>query len=92
MIVTDTFLSIGKENESDVREPIFLFKYQVNSELMKQAKRDAIFMHCLPVNRGKEVTSDVIDGKSSVVWSEAENRMHVQKAILLLLMKPKISL
>lgn len=92
VIVTDTFLSIGKENESDVREPIFLFKYQVNRELMKLTKRDAIFMHCLPVNRGKEVTSEVIDGNSSVVWSEAENRMHVQKAILLLLMKPNISL
>ncbi len=87
VVVTDTFISIGKEGEKATREAVFLPKYQVNSATMKLAKRDAIFMHCLPAKRGQEVTSDVIDGKSSVVWSEAENRLHVQKALLCLLMK-----
>ena len=87
VVVTDTFISIGKEEEKATRESIFLPRYQVNSAIMKMAKRDAIFMHCLPAKRGQEVTSEVIDGKQSVVWAEAENRMHVQKAVLLLLMK-----
>jgi ornithine carbamoyltransferase len=87
VIVTDTFVSIGKEGERATREATFLPKYQVNSGVMKLAKKDAIFMHCLPAKRGMEVTADVIDGKSSVVWPEAENRLHVQKALLCLLMK-----
>lgn len=87
IIVTDTFISIGKEEEKATREAVFLPKYQVNSATMRLARKDAIFMHCLPAKRGQEVTSDVIDGKSSVVWSEAENRLHVQKALLCLLMK-----
>jgi ornithine carbamoyltransferase len=87
VVVTDTFISIGKEEEKATREATFLPKYQVNSGIMKLANSDAIFMHCLPAKRGQEVTSDVIDGKQSVVWSEAENRMHVQKALLCLLMK-----
>jgi ornithine carbamoyltransferase len=87
VIVTDTFISIGKEGERATREAMFLPKYQVNSDIMKLAKKSAIFMHCLPAKRGQEVTSEVIDGKSSVVWSEAENRLHVQKALLCLLMK-----
>jgi ornithine carbamoyltransferase len=87
IVVTDTFISIGKEGERATREATFLPKYQVNSDIMKLAKKDAIFMHCLPAKRGQEVTSEVIDGKSSVVWSEAENRLHVQKALLCLLMK-----
>lgn len=87
IVVTDTFISIGKEGERATREATFLPKYQVNSDIMKLAKKDAIFMHCLPAKRGQEVTADVIDGKSSVVWSEAENRLHVQKALLCLLMK-----
>jgi len=87
IVVTDTFVSIGKEGERATREATFLPKYQVNSEIMKLAKNDAIFMHCLPAKRGMEVTADVIDGKSSVVWQEAENRLHVQKALLCLLMK-----
>lgn len=61
---------------------IFVPKYQVDSKLMSLAKGDAIFMHCLPATRGHEVTADVIDGPSSVVWDEAENRLHVQKALL----------
>lgn len=87
VIVTDTFVSIGKEGERATREATFLPKYQVNSGIMKLAKKDAIFMHCLPAKRGMEVTADVIDGRSSVVWPEAENRLHVQKALLCLLMK-----
>ena len=87
VVVTDTFISIGKEEEKATREATFLPKYQVNSGIMKLANSDAIFMHCLPAKRGQEVTSDVIDGSQSVVWSEAENRMHVQKALLCLMMK-----
>jgi ornithine carbamoyltransferase len=87
VVVTDTFISIGKEEEKATREAVFLPRYQVSSATMKLAKRDAIFMHCLPAKRGQEVTADVIDGKASVVWDEAENRMHVQKALLCLLMK-----
>jgi len=87
VVMTDTFVSIGKEGERATRETIFLPKYQVNSGIMKLAKKEAIFMHCLPAKRGMEVTPEVIDGKSSVVWQEAENRLHVQKALLCLLMK-----
>lgn len=87
IIATDTFVSIGKEYERAARESIFLPNYQVNTDIMKLAKRDAIFMHCLPAKRGMEVTADVIDSKWSVVWQEAENRLHTQKALLCLLMK-----
>jgi ornithine carbamoyltransferase len=87
IIATDTFISIGKEGERTMREATFLPNYQVNTDIMKLAKEDAIFMHCLPARRGMEVTSDVIDGKWSVVWQEAENRLHTQKALLCLLMK-----
>ena len=87
IIATDTFISIGKEGELATREATFLPNYQVNTDIMKLAKRDAIFMHCLPAKRGMEVTADVIDGKWSVVWQEAENRLHIQKALLCLLMK-----
>jgi ornithine carbamoyltransferase len=86
-VVTDTFVSIGKEGEKATRETVFLPKYQVSSDTMKLAKKDAIFMHCLPAKRGIEVAAEVIDGKSSVVWLEAENRLHAQKALLCLLMK-----
>ncbi|TLY03178.1 MAG: ornithine carbamoyltransferase [Thaumarchaeota archaeon] len=87
VVMTDTFVSIGKEGERATRETIFLPKYQVNSGIMKLAKKEAIFMHCLPAKRGMEVTPEVIDGKSSMVWQEAENRLHVHKALLCLLMK-----
>ena len=87
VIATDTFISIGKEDERMTRESIFLPKYQVNIDTMKLAKSDVIFMHCLPAKRGMEVTGEVIDGKRSVVWQEAENRLHTQKALLCLLMK-----
>ncbi len=87
IVVTDTFISIGKEGERATRESVFMPKYQVNSDIMKLAKSDAIFMHCLPAKRGQEVTADVIDGPQSVVWDEAENRLHAQKAVLCILMK-----
>ncbi|MDQ4066960.1 MAG: ornithine carbamoyltransferase [Thermoproteota archaeon] len=87
IIATDTFISIGMEGERTAREATFLPNYQVNKDIMKLAKVDAIFMHCLPAKRGMEVTADVIDGKWSVVWQEAENRLHTQKALLCLLMK-----
>jgi ornithine carbamoyltransferase len=89
IIVTDTFLSIGKDQEKTTREEAFLPRYQVNSDLLKNAKRDVIFMHCLPAKRGQEVTSEVIDGSASVIWDEAENRLHVQKALMCMLMLRK---
>jgi ornithine carbamoyltransferase len=89
IIVTDTFLSIGKDQEKTTREEAFLPRYQVNSDLLKNAKRDVIFMHCLPAKRGQEVTSEVIDGRASVIWDEAENRLHVQKALMCMLMLKK---
>ena len=84
VVMTDTFVSIHN-NEKD-RLKKFLPKFQVNTTLMKQAKEDAIFLHCLPAKRDQEVTSDVIDGPQSVVWDEAENRLHVQKALLISLL------
>jgi ornithine carbamoyltransferase len=89
IIVTDTFLSIGKDQEKTTREEAFLPRYQVNSDLLKNAKRDVIFMHCLPAKRGQEVTSEVIDGRASVIWDEAENRLHVQKALMCMLLLKK---
>jgi ornithine carbamoyltransferase len=89
IIVTDTFLSIGKDQEKTTREEAFLPRYQVNLDLLKNAKRDVIFMHCLPAKRGQEVTSEVIDGSASVIWDEAENRLHVQKALMCMLMLKK---
>ena len=86
VVVTDTFVSIGKEKEVDKRKSIFIPKYQVNDQLMSYSKDNAIFLHCLPAKRGQEVTSEVIDGKKSVVWDEAENRLHVQKSLLVSLL------
>jgi ornithine carbamoyltransferase len=81
LIVTDVWASMGQEEEQKQREAAFT-GYQVNSEMMGQANRDALFMHCLPAHRGEEVTTEVIDGSASVVWDEAENRMHAQKALM----------
>ena len=84
VIMTDTFTSI--HNTDKKREKKFLPTFQVNSSLMKKGKRNAIFMHCLPAKRGKEVTSSVIDGPQSAVWDQAENRLHTQKALLVSLL------
>ena len=81
LVVTDVWASMGQEAEQSDREKVFA-KFQVNAELMDGANKDAIFMHCLPAHRGEEVTADVIDGPQSVVWDEAENRLHAQKALL----------
>ena len=82
VVYTDVWASMGQEAEAQERSEIFR-PYQVNRELFALAKRDAIFMHCLPAHRGDEVTPGVIDSERSVVFQEAENRLHVQKAILL---------
>ena len=87
IVYTDSFVSMGKEAEKDARLSIFLPNYQVNADLMSLAKRDAIFMHCLPAKRGEEVTDGVIDSKQSVVWQQAENRLHAQKALLCMMLK-----
>ncbi len=83
VVVTDSWMSyhIPKEQEKE-RIKVFM-PYQVNSNLMREAKSNAIFLHCLPATRGQEVTTEVIDGKQSVIWQEAENRLHIQKAIIL---------
>ena len=82
LIVTDTWLSMHDDQAARARRHNLLRPYQVNSELMKLASKDAIFMHCLPAHREEEVTSEVMDGTNSVVFDEAENRLHVQKAIM----------
>jgi ornithine carbamoyltransferase len=85
VIYTDTWISMGDEAEADTRRNAFA-DYQVNLTLMKQAKPDAIFLHCLPAHRGEEVTDEVMDGDQSAVFDEAENRLHAQKAIMACLM------
>ena len=80
IIVTDTYSSIHNDDPKRIKK--FLPKYQVNDKIMDLAKKNAIFMHCLPAKREQEVTSSVIDGPQSVVWNEAENRLHTQKALL----------
>ena len=79
-VVTDTWVSMGDEAGD---KHALLKPFQVNEALMSVAKPDALFMHCLPAHRGEEVTNDVIDGPRSVIWDEAENRLHAQKGILL---------
>ena len=85
VVVTDTFVSI--HHQSTDRTKDFLPKFQVNSSLMKKAKPDAIFLHCLPAKRGQEVTNSVIDGPQSAVWDEAENRLHAQKSLMISLIR-----
>jgi ornithine carbamoyltransferase len=83
-VYTDVWTSMGEEAESAERRRVFA-PYQVNRDLMRAAQRDAIFMHCLPAHRGEEVTSEVIDSPASVVFDQAENRLHTQKALLAML-------
>jgi ornithine carbamoyltransferase len=87
LVVTDVWASMGQEEEQRTRAIAFA-KYQVNEALMAEAAPDALFMHCLPAHRGEEVSAAVIDGPQSVVWDEAENRLHAQKALLELLLLP----
>jgi ornithine carbamoyltransferase len=85
IVYTDVWVSMGMEEEKEERERVFA-PYQVNQELLKAAGKEALVMHCLPAHRGHEITDDVIDGDRSIVWEQAENRLHVQKAILLWLL------
>lgn len=85
LIVTDVWASMGQEEEQNARISAFS-GLQVDSKLMSCAKDDAVFMHCLPAHRGEEVSVDIIDGKQSLVWKEAENRLHAQKSLLLFLL------
>ncbi len=85
VVNTDVWASMGQEQEQKEREKAFR-GYSVDTKLMKKASKDAIFLHCLPAHRGEEVAADVIEGKQSRVWDEAENRLHIQKAIMAALM------
>jgi len=86
VVVTDTWVSMGKESEKAERVSTF-GRYQVDGNALAQAKGDAIFLHCLPADRGFEVTPEVIDGPQSVIWDESENRLHAQKALLVWLLE-----
>jgi len=87
-VYTDVWASMGQEAEAAERAKIFA-RFQVNERLMSCAKKDAVFMHCLPAHRGEEVTSGVLDSSQSIVFDQAENRLHIQKVIMLLLMSKK---
>jgi len=86
VIYTDTWVSMGQEAEKEMRVKLFS-PYQVNEKLFSKAKEDAVFLHCLPAYRGLEVTKEIIDGPNSMVFEEAENRLHIQKAIMVTLMR-----
>jgi ornithine carbamoyltransferase len=88
VVYTDTWASMGQESEHDARVAVFR-PYQINQAVMGKAARGAIFMHCLPAHRGEEVTDEVIDSKASVVFQQAANRLHAQKAVLVLLMQER---
>jgi ornithine carbamoyltransferase len=85
IVYTDVWASMGQESEAKKRHAIFI-SYQINQDLMSHAKKDAKVMHCLPAHRGDEITDEVIDGPQSIVFDQAENRMHVQKAIIVKLL------
>jgi len=80
-VMTDKWISMGDKGNKNKKKKL-LKSYQVNKKIMELAKTDAIFMHCLPANRGEEVTNDVMDGKQSAIWLEALNRVHAQKSII----------
>jgi ornithine carbamoyltransferase len=90
LVTTDVWTSMGFEAENEARKRDFQ-DWQVDAEMMKAANKDALFMHCLPAHRGEEVAAEVIDGPQSVVWDEAENRLHTQKALLEFLLLGKVS-
>ena len=90
-VYTDTWTSMGQESEAELRRGIFA-PYQVNEELMSLAKPGALFMHCLPAHRGEEVTADIFESDAAVVFDQAENRLHGQKALLLMLLAPAAGL
>jgi len=92
VIYTDVWMSMGFENEGDNRINTFKSKYQINKAVMKKANLDAIFMHCMPIKRGFEVTSEVVDSSQSVIWEQAENRLHTQNALLCLLLNENLNL
>lgn len=85
ILYTDVWASMGQESEQEERKKVFK-SYQINEKVLKQAKKDVLVMHCLPAHRGEEITADVIDGPQSIVIDEAENRLHVQKAIMEILL------
>ena len=89
LVTTDVWASMGQEDEQAEREKAFA-GFTVDARLMAEARPDALFMHCLPAHRGEEVAADVIDGPQSVVWDEAENRLHAQKAVMLWLLRPEL--
>lgn len=89
LVTTDVWASMGQEEEQAHRQALFA-PFQVNAAVMARAASDALFMHCLPAHRGEEVTAAVIDGSQSVVWDEAENRLHAQKALLEFLLRPAL--
>ena len=89
LVVTDVWASMGQEAEQQQRIEAFS-SYQVNRDVMAQANKDALFMHCLPAHRGEEVTSEVLESAQSVIWEEAENRLHAQKALLETLLRPPV--
>jgi ornithine carbamoyltransferase len=86
VVYSDTWISMGQERDAEWRRVMFS-GYQVNDELLSLAKDDAVFMHCLPAHRGEEVTDSVIDGAQSIVIEQAENRLHLQKALMLELVR-----
>ena len=88
VVVTDTWISMGKEEEAAARASVFA-PYSLTTELLGHAAPDAIVLHCLPAYRGKEIDAEVLDGPQSVVWDEAENRRHAQKAILTFLLEAR---
>ena len=89
VVTTDVWTSMGFEAENQARLKAFA-GFMVDASIMAEAKRDALFMHCLPAHRGEEVAAEVVDGPQSVVWDEAENRLHVQKALMEYLLLGKV--